>query len=74
MRRVTPKFVKTPPAVLAAFDAAARARADVARKTMFSYPALFVNGNHADTLPAKTVRPRRASERGRSRTRAARGR
>lgn len=40
-----PKFTKTPPAVLAAFEAAAPKRADVARKTMFGYPALFVNGN-----------------------------
>ena len=40
-----PKFTKTPPAVIAAFDAAAPTRADVERKTMFSYPALFVKGN-----------------------------
>ena len=40
-----PKFVKTPPALVAAFDAASPSRPDIARKTMFSYPALFVNGN-----------------------------
>ena len=40
-----PKFTKTPPAVVAAFDAASPSRADIERKTMFSYPALFVKGN-----------------------------
>ncbi len=40
-----PKFTKTPPALIAAFDAAAPKRADVQRKSMFGYPALFVNGN-----------------------------
>jgi hypothetical protein len=40
-----PKFTKTPPEVVAAFDAASPSRADIERKTMFSYPALFVKGN-----------------------------
>jgi hypothetical protein len=40
-----PKFTKTPPAVVAAFDAASPSRSDIERKTMFSYPALFVKGN-----------------------------
>ena len=40
-----PKFTKTPPAVVAAFDAASPSRKDIERKTMFSYPALFVKGN-----------------------------
>jgi hypothetical protein len=40
-----PKFTKTPPAVVAAFDAASPTRGDIERKTMFSYPALFVKGN-----------------------------
>jgi len=43
--RVMPKFTKTPPAVVAAFDAASPSRGDIERKTMFSYPALFVKGN-----------------------------
>ena len=45
MPREMPKFTKTPPEVIAAFDAASPSRKDIARKTMFSYPALFVNGN-----------------------------
>src|SRR5438094_9677919 len=40
-----PKFTKTRPEVVAAFDAASPSRADIERKTMFSYPALFVKGN-----------------------------
>jgi len=45
MPRVMPKFTKTPPEVVAAFDAASPSRGDIERKTMFSYPALFVKGN-----------------------------
>jgi hypothetical protein len=45
MPRVMPKFTKTPPDVVAAFDAASPSRGDIERKTMFSYPALFVKGN-----------------------------
>jgi len=45
MPREMPKFTKTPPEVIAAFDGASPARSGIARKTMFSYPALFVNGN-----------------------------
>jgi TfoX/Sxy family transcriptional regulator of competence genes len=40
-----PKFTKSPPEVIAAFDAASPSRADVQRKTMFGYPALFLKGN-----------------------------
>ena len=40
-----PKFTKTPPDVVAAFDTASPSRGDIERKTMFSYPALFVKGN-----------------------------
>src|SRR5438046_9705189 len=40
-----PKFTKTPPDVVAAFDAASPSRGDIERRTMFSYPALFVKGN-----------------------------
>jgi TfoX/Sxy family transcriptional regulator of competence genes len=43
--RTMPKFTKTPPEVIAAFDAASPSRADIARKTMFGYPALFAKGN-----------------------------
>ena len=45
MPRVMPKFTKTPPEIVAAFDAASPSRGDIERKTMFSYPALFVKGN-----------------------------
>ena len=45
MPREMPKFTKTPPDVIAAFDAASPSRKDIERKTMFSYPALFVKGN-----------------------------
>lgn len=45
MPRVMPKFTKTPPEVVAAFDAASPSRGDIERKSMFSYPALFVKGN-----------------------------
>lgn len=40
-----PKFTKTPPEIMAAFESARPERPDVERKTMFSYPAYFVNGN-----------------------------
>lgn len=45
MPRQMPKFTKTPPEIVAAFDAASPSRGDIERKTMFSYPALFVKGN-----------------------------
>jgi hypothetical protein len=45
MPRVMPKFTRTPPKVVAAFDAASPSRKDVERRTMFNYPALFVKGN-----------------------------
>ena len=45
MPRVMPKFTKTPPDVVAAFDKASPSRGDIERRTMFSYPALFVKGN-----------------------------
>ena len=45
MPREMPKFTKTPPEVVAAFDAASPSRGDIERRTMFSYPALFVKGN-----------------------------
>ena len=45
MPREMPKFIKTPPDMIAAFEAARPARADVEKKTMFGYPAFFVKGN-----------------------------
>ena len=45
MPKEMPKFTKTPPEIVAAFDAASPSRADIERKSMFSYPALFVKGN-----------------------------
>jgi hypothetical protein len=54
MPRQMPKFTKTPPEVVAAFDAAVPQDKGIERKTMFSYPALFVNGNmFAFTFGAK---------------------
>lgn len=51
-----PKFTKTPPEVIAAFDAASPSRADVQRKSMFGYPALFLRGNmFAGTFGPKIV-------------------
>jgi len=40
-----PTFTKTPPEIIAAFEAARPDRPDVERKTMFSYPSYFVKGN-----------------------------
>lgn len=45
MPRTMPKFTKTPPEIVVAFDGASPTRGDIERKTMFSYPALFVKGN-----------------------------
>lgn len=45
MPREMPKFTKTPPALVAAFDAAKPDHPGVVRKTMFGYPAFFLNGN-----------------------------
>ena len=45
MPREMPKFTKTPPKTIAAFDAASPSRSDIERKTMFGYPALFTKGN-----------------------------
>ena len=45
MPREMPKFTKTPPEMIAAFESARPARADVEKKTMFGYPAFFVKGN-----------------------------
>ena len=45
MPREMPKFTKTPPEMIAAFESAQPARADVEKKTMFGYPAFFVKGN-----------------------------
>lgn len=50
------KFTKTPPEVIAAFEAASPSRADVQRKSMFGYPALFLRGNmFAGTFGPKIV-------------------
>jgi TfoX/Sxy family transcriptional regulator of competence genes len=40
-----PKFTKSPPAVIAAFEAASPSRPGVERRSMFGCPALFLNGN-----------------------------
>ncbi len=50
----TPQFTKSPPELVARFDAAAERHADAQRRKMFGYPALFVGGNLATGLFADT--------------------
>ena len=45
MARPMPKFTKTPPDLIAAFEAAKPSDPRVVRKTMFGCPAYFLNGN-----------------------------
>ena len=45
MARAMPKFTKSPPELLASFDAAMPGDPRVVRKTMFGCPAYFLNGN-----------------------------
>ena len=40
-----PTFEKSPPALVARFDAVAERHGEAVRKKMFGYPALFVGGN-----------------------------
>jgi TfoX/Sxy family transcriptional regulator of competence genes len=40
-----PSFEKSPPELIARFDAAAERFPDAQRRKMFGYPALFVGGN-----------------------------
>jgi TfoX/Sxy family transcriptional regulator of competence genes len=40
-----PSFEKSPPELIARFDAAAQRFSDAQRRKMFGYPALFVGGN-----------------------------
>ena len=40
-----PKFEKSPPELIARFDAAADRHPDATRRKKFGYPALFVGGN-----------------------------
>ena len=40
-----PSFEKSPPELVARFDAAAERFPDAQRRKMFGYPALFVGGN-----------------------------
>jgi TfoX/Sxy family transcriptional regulator of competence genes len=44
-KREMPKFTKAPPALVAQFGSAIEGLPDVERRTMFGYPAAFVNGN-----------------------------
>ena len=49
-------WIKTPPAVVAAFDKAVPKDPRVVRKPMFGYPALYLNGNmFAGTFQDKVV-------------------
>src|SRR5215471_17757562 len=45
-----PQFTKSPPELVARFDAAAARHPDAERRKMFGYPALFVGGNLATGL------------------------
>ena len=45
-----PRFEKSPPALVARFEAAARRHPEAQRRQMFGYPALFVGGNLATGL------------------------
>ena len=45
-----PKFTKSPPELVARFDAAAARHPDAERRKMFGYPALFICGNLATGL------------------------
>ena len=49
-----PSFEKSPPALVARFDAAAERHPEAQRRKMFGYPALFVGGNLATGLFADT--------------------
>jgi hypothetical protein len=40
-----PKFEPSPPALIGRFDAVVAGRADLERRKMFGYPAVFVGGN-----------------------------
>lgn len=44
MARAMPKFTKTPPELVAAFESARPADPRVTKKTMFGYPAYFLDG------------------------------
>ena len=45
-----PKFEKSPPALVARFEAVAGRHPAAKRRPMFGYPALFVGGNYASGL------------------------
>jgi TfoX/Sxy family transcriptional regulator of competence genes len=45
-----PKFEKSPPELVARFEAAALRHPEATRRQMFGYPALFVGGNLATGL------------------------
>jgi hypothetical protein len=48
--RATPKMPKSPPELVARFEAVLAGFPDAARKPMFGYPAAFVGGNLATSL------------------------
>jgi TfoX/Sxy family transcriptional regulator of competence genes len=50
MPREMPAFTKSPPELIARFDAAAARHPAAERRKMFGYPALFVGGNLATGL------------------------
>jgi TfoX/Sxy family transcriptional regulator of competence genes len=50
MPREMPAFTKSPPELVARFDAAAARHPQAERRKMFGYPALFVGGNLATGL------------------------
>jgi TfoX/Sxy family transcriptional regulator of competence genes len=44
-KRVMPKFTKAPDSMVALFNTATAKLPDIETRTMFSYPAAFINGN-----------------------------
>jgi TfoX/Sxy family transcriptional regulator of competence genes len=57
-----PSFEKSPPDLVARFDAAAGRHPQAQRRQMFGYPALFVGGNLATGLFADTWMVRLGTE------------
>jgi TfoX/Sxy family transcriptional regulator of competence genes len=49
-KRVMPKFTKAPESMVARFNSATSKLAGIETRTMFSYPAAFINGNMFSSL------------------------
>lgn len=57
-----PSFEKSPPELVARFEAAAARHPQAQRRKMFGYPALFIGGNLATSLFAETWMVRLAAD------------